>query len=416
MPDASASPTAAPSPTTVPTPAPSSLLPSVYYQDGRRVYAVAPDGSGRVLVATLPVSTTIRPQLLPDGRLLYPASAGPNGPTFATVDRYGRVSGIRTPDLDNGESVWSVSSSPDSHFLAWQIYAPLQLPHESLNTGVGRIVLTGRFGGAGTTIFTTHADSTYGATQVLVGWRPSSQYGTGDQTLLLQNLYGASDAAAGVIPNEQRGLIEYDPSIDDVIDDYLPALNSEVSPQRTFTVSSDGTWAIYGDTNKFTPSGEGPLAAQLMALDLNTNKTVELDTASNYSDQGPLITTKRHKVGKRVVTTHVRTGTLRLYQYFSHNASVAPDDGHVLYTLLTVSYPPGARVPQIQRTTLVATMDGRTRTTVSKDAQGQGWLDSHTVVIARSNGLYSVDIDSNTTTKLAAGSAGNLYYIGMRTK
>src|SRR5437764_11086881 len=66
-------------------------LPPIYYQDGATVYAVNADGSNRTVVATLPAGATFLPQLLPDGRLLYPASPG----SVAVVDRYGRHDGLQ---------------------------------------------------------------------------------------------------------------------------------------------------------------------------------------------------------------------------------------------------------------------------------------------------------------------------------
>jgi len=402
-------------PTTIPTPAPSSLLPLVYYQNGRGVYAVNHDGGGKALVATMPASTTVRPQLLPDGRLLYPTNA--TGSTFAAVDRFGRLSGIRTPGLYAGETVWSVTPAPDGRSLAWQLFAPLHIGRYPVNTGVGRVVLTGRFGEGGATIFTTRADSRYGAVQVALGWRPSSPYGSGRPTLLLQDLYGSVDPADGVGFNTMRGLLEYDPAIADLVGDYLPPLTSDVPPQRALTVSADGVWTVYGDANSFTPSGDGPLARVLGALNLNTNRVVALDTAGHYPTTRALTTTHRRKAGKRVVTTRVRTGTLRLYQYFSHNAYVAPGDARVLYTVLTVSYPRGALVPQVQHSAEVATLDGKHRTAVAPgEAQGEGWLDGHTAVIARAGGLYSVDINKGTTTKLVGGAPARLFYIGVRRK
>jgi len=413
---ARATPRPAASPTPVPTPAPSALLPPLYYQAGPRVYAAYPDGSGAVLVATLPASATIRPQLLPDGRLLYPTNAA--GTTFATTDRYGRLSGIRTPDLYAGESVWTVAPAPDGRTLAWQLFAPLGLPRYTLNTGVGRVVLTERFGGRGTTVLTTRADARAYAVQALLGWRPNSPYGSGGATLLLQDLYGAVDPANGLTLNTPRGLLEYDPAIADVVNDYLPPLSSDAPGQRALTVSADGAWMVYGDANALPPSGEGPpLAQRVDALNLNTNSLAELDTSRRYPTSEAVTTTRRRTVGKRVVTTRITTGTLRIYQYFSHNAYVAPGDGHALYTLLTVSYPPGARVPRMRSTrALVATPDGKSRTVIARDAQGEGWIDARTAVVARADGLYSVNIASSARTKLASGAFGQMRFIGMRAR
>ena len=413
----SGTPTAVP--TVAPTPLPSALLPPVYYQNGPRVYAAYPDGSGAVLVATLPtapVSETVRPQLLPDGRLLYETNVAAS--TFAAVDRFGRGSGIRTPALSPGETVWSVAPSPGGRSLAWQLFAPLPLPSYVLSTGVGRVVLTGRFGEGGTTLFTTRADARLGAVQTLLSWRASSLYSSGDPTLLLQDLYGAVDAANGVGLNTVRGLIEYDPAIADIVNDYLPPLSSDVPPRRALTVSADGTWTVYGDANAFTPSGDGPpLARRIAALNLNTNQDLALDTASRYPTTQALTQTVRRKVGTRVVTTRVSAGTLRLYQYFSHNVYVAPGDGRTLYTRLTISYPRGARLPQVEHSALVATMDGKSRKAiVSGDVEGAGWLDSHTAVVKRAGGLYSVNVDSGAMMKLASGAPGSLYFIGVRTR
>src|SRR5205085_11511159 len=110
-------------PRATPTPPPTPL-PPVYYQDGATVYAVNPDGSNPTVVAILPAGATFQPQLLPDGRLLYPTTLAGG---FVVVDRYGRRSGMLTPDLNPGEVVWSVVPSPDGRRLAWQIFAPAQL-------------------------------------------------------------------------------------------------------------------------------------------------------------------------------------------------------------------------------------------------------------------------------------------------
>jgi hypothetical protein len=219
----------------------------------------------------------------------------------------------------------------------------------------------------------------------------------------LQELYSQGNAATGVIANTARDLIEYDPAIGDVVDDYLPALGSAaVSGQRALGVSADGVWAVYGDSYTFTPSGDGPLARAVDLLDLNTNALRQLDTSGHYPTKGTFVQVSKRRVGKRSVR-HKTTTTLRLYQYFSHHAYAAPGDGRVLYTLVTVSYPPGALTPRVQTSALVATTDGRTRSVVAKDAQGQGWLDGHVAVIQKRDGLYAVDVVFGGLTKLAAG-------------
>src|SRR5919199_615522 len=85
---------ATPSPVPRPTARPLVAVPPIYYQDGATVYATNADGSNRTVVATLPAGATFQPQLLPDGRLLYPASPG----SAAVVDRYGRHEDLQTPD------------------------------------------------------------------------------------------------------------------------------------------------------------------------------------------------------------------------------------------------------------------------------------------------------------------------------
>jgi hypothetical protein len=163
---ARATPSAVPRPTARPLVA----VPPIYYQDGATVYAVNADGSNRTVVATLPVGATFQPQLLPDSRLLYPASPG----SVAVVDRYGRHEGLQTPDLKPGEVVWSVVPSPDGRTLAWQIFAPAQLGDYTTNAGTSRIALTGRFGEAALTVFSGQASGADGQVPVLLGWRRSS--------------------------------------------------------------------------------------------------------------------------------------------------------------------------------------------------------------------------------------------------
>lgn len=407
-----ATPTTGPPATATPTPVPSPTpqlpsLPPVYYWDGATVYAVNPDGSFPAIVVTLPASSTVQPALLPDGRLLFPTGGG-----FAVIDRYGRRYGLRTPDLNAGETVWSVQPSPDGGTLAWQLFAPLQLNGYTVNTGLARIVLTGRFGGAGSAVLSAQASGSDGQVPVLMGWRPASPYSlNGGPTLLLQDLYNNNDVQAGVLFNAARGLLEYDPAVDDLVNDYLPPLTSEIPRQRAFTVSADGIWSVYGDFNAFTPSGEGPLAQAIDALNLNTNAVVPLDAARHYPDKEQVVTTQKHKVGKRTVTRKVTT-TLRLYQYFSHHAYVAPGDGRVLYTLLTVSYPSGALTPHVRASTLVATLDGRPPVMLAQDAQGEGWLSAGVAVVKRADGLYAVDVVSGGLTRLATGRA--VQFIGMR--
>ncbi len=403
---APATPSATPSPTAAPS-APLPELPPIYYQAGNLLYAVSTGGGMPSLLSTLPMSETFQPCLLPDGRLLYPTATG-----FAAIDRYGQASPIRAPDLNAGESVWSVQPSPDGRQLAWQLFTPAQLGGYTINTGSSRIVLTGRFGGAGSTIWQGQATGADDAVPVLLGWRPASPYSlSGGATLLLQYLYDRNDIQAGVLFNAARGLLEVDPATGDVVNDYLPPMDTDIPSQRALGVSPDGLWSVYGDANTFTPSGEGPLAQSIVALNLNTNAVIPLDSARNHPSSAPYKIVQVRRKGKKKVK-HTTTVTLRLYQYFSHHAYVAPGDGRVLYTLVTVSYPPGALAPHVRYSVLVARTEGGTPVTLTSDATGVGWIDGHHAVISRGDGLYSVDVVFGGVTKLAAGAG--LRFIGYR--
>lgn len=407
--------TPAASPTPLPTATPSlPSLPPVYYWDGKTVYAVYPNGTNATAVVSLSPNSLPAPQLLPDGRLLYAIQG-----QFATVDRYGRRSGIRPPDLAAGECIWTVSSSPDDRTLAWQILSTTQPGRCATDPQSVRVALTGRFGDAGVTTARAQFDAAHGQAPVVLGWRPNSPYGLGGPTLLLQDLYSRFDLGSRILPNTTRGLLEFDPAIGDLVNDYLPPLNSDIPGQRAFAVSADGVWAVYGDSPGMTPSGEGPLMRRILALNLNTNSVALLDDVHNYPTSKTVVTVtkqviadKKHKGQKRTVT-HKTSTTLRLYQYISHHAYVAPDDRRVLYTLLTVSYPPGALTPRVEDTAMVASIDGRSPgTVVAKNAQGEGWLNSTTMVIKEKDGLYAVDVASGSSTRLARGSG--VEFIGVR--
>ncbi len=387
-------------------------LPIVCYQDGRNVYAVNPWGTGRTLLATLPQSNTIPPQLMDDGRLLYPTSNG-----FAAINGYSQTTGIATPSLGPGEQVWSVVPSPDGTALAWEMFTQQSFnvgqPDAYRAAGTGRVVVSGRFGGDGPTVMAATAQ-TAGQLPIIAGWRASSPYGSGDATLLLQNTYSASSLPDNVLLSARRGLVEYDPAIHDVVNDYLPPTDSSAIPaQRDFTVSPDGAWAVYGDSFAFPPSGEDAMAQKIVALNLNTNAVVALDAASAYPIQDQLVTLQRRRVGARVATTRT-VEAVRLYQYVSHHAAVAPDDAHILYTILTVSYPTGARVPRVQEHVMLATMAGGAHSVLAADARAEGWLNSRLAVVARADGLYSIDIGTGVTTRLAGGNGAFLHFIGVR--
>lgn len=420
-----ASPTAAStigptrSPASTPVPAPTASLPTLpplYYRNGNAVIVAALDGTNPITVVTLSASSPIAPLLMSDGRLLYST-----GTSFAAVDRYGHSDGIRTPDVTAGETVWQVVPSPNAHQLAWQIFSPATFTTGgdngagyTANTGAGRVVVTGRFGESGTTVLTEQGDSAiFGQTQAVLGWRARSPYGSGDSTLLLQDLYSASSMTDKVLIGAERGLIEFDPAIKDIVNDYLPPLQRDVPGQQAFALSPDGVWTVFGAAEDFPPSGESALARTIDVLDLDTNRLVKIDDASTYPIQGVTTTRTTTRVkGHRVVKT-TRT-TLPLVHYFSRHASIAPDDGHVLYTTLTVSYPNGATTPLVARGAVVASLDGRTHVTLATDAQGEGWLSSTVAVVKKADGLYSIDITTGASVRLVASKSATLQFIGVR--
>ena len=155
------------------------------------------------------------------------------------------------------------------------------------------------------------------------------------------------------------------------------------------------------------------MAQKIVALNLNTNAVVALDAASAYPTQDQLVTLQRRRVGARVLTTRT-VEAVRLSQYVSHHAAVAPDDAHLLYTILTVSYPTGARVPRVQERVMLATMANGTHRVLEADARAEGWLNSRLAVVARADGLYSIDSGTGATTRLAGGNGASLHFIGVR--
>ncbi len=403
-----------------PTPAPTVSLPTLpplYYRIRNVVVAAALDGTNPVTVATLPTSIRVAPSLMSDGRLLYPTGTG-----FAAVDRYGRNAGIRVPALAAGEAVWQVAPSPGGRQLAWQIFSPATYAGGgangagyTANTGAGRVVVTGRFGEAsGTTVLTERGDSTiFGQTQAVLGWRAASPYGSGDATLLLQDLYSASSVGDKLLIGAERGLIEFDPAIKDIVNDYLPPLQRDVPARQAFALSPDGAWTVFGADYAFPPSGESALARTIGVLDLDTNHSVKIDDASTYPIQGTATTRTTTRVHGHT-TVKTTKAILPLYHYFSHHAAIAPDDGRLLYTALTISYPPGATVPALTRDAVAASLDGRTRTTIATDAEGEGWLSPTVAVVKKADGLYGVDIISRAVTRLVASTSTSLGFIGLR--
>ena len=85
--------------------------------------------------------------------------------------------------------------------------------------------------------------------------------------------------------------------------------------------------------------------------------------------------------------------------------------------MLTVSYPPGALVPRVQRSVWAATIGAGSirapgHTLVATDAEAAGWLSGHVAVIKRADGLYAVDVIAGSIHRLATGAGAQL--IGTR--
>ena len=371
--------------------------PSVFVATTSSIEAINADGSGLMRVAPVDVSAGVQPVLFPDGRLFFSTAN-----SYATISRSGKHNIVIAPTLNVGESIWSVSGSPDRSTLGWQLFAPLQVNTYHLHQGQSRVVVTGPAGGSGTTVLTDQADSTAGGRVLtIIGWRTASPFGSGGSTLLLQDLYSFNQPTSLLVPNTTRGLIEYDPSIGDIVNDYLPPTSLSEPGQRLFALSADSSFIVYGDQNGLTPSGDGPLARELLVQNMVTHASTQLDIASRYPSSRVILLAPTKKT------------SIPLYEYFSHNAYISPDSKHVLYTVFTISYPPGARLPRIDHQAMIVQANGKNPTQVlTVDGQGAGWINRSIAVIKEADGLHTYNQTTGQTSLLVADPSAR--FIGAR--
>jgi hypothetical protein len=261
------------------------------------------------------------------------------------------------------------------------------------NLGISRIVVTDASGGGAQTIMQQAGGSTYGDVGELFGWRAGGVPVQGGPrgTLLLQTRIAAvSDGT------QLRGLQELDPSIGDLVDDFLPPLTSDLPTSQALSLSADTRLVTYAPSQARLPSGEGPLPTTLAVLDLATMRSVALDDRANY----PSAPDGRHPWTR--------------YPFFSQRggAPISPDDKRIVYTVVDVTYPDGALVPKLEETAEIASLVTHTRAQLAEGARAEGWLDAATAIVRKADGLYAVDITTKQQRLIVRGT--NLVFLGLR--
>jgi len=360
---------------------------AVYYDDGREVFVAQADGSGRFALGILPPDNEFIPHAA-GGRLLYSDGA------YWLATSQGQRFSVAAPPLIGNEKVFAAWPSPDGTRIAWQLYAPATYGTRLSNLGASRIVVTDSGGGGARTVLQQASGSIHGDVPELVGWRAEGQPVAGGPpgTLLL-----ATRLAAEADGTRLRGLLELDPSISDLVNDYLPPLgDADLPVGQTLSVSQDGRMVTYAPAQALLPSGEGPLPTALSVLDLRTGATRLVDRAAAY----PGGTDARHPWTR--------------YPYFSARAGapISPDDAHVLYTVVTVTYPDGALAPHLDEVARMASLASGQATTLAQGARALGWLSAGTALVRRQDGLYAVDITTKAARRIVEGH--NLRFLGVR--
>jgi hypothetical protein len=102
------------------------------------------------------------------------------------------------------------------------------------------------------------------------------------------------------------------------------------------------------------------------------------------------------------------------YPFFSQRggAPIAPDDVHVLYTQVSVTYPDGTLTPHLEETTEVASLVSGHHVQLATAARGVGWLDATTAIVRKADGLYAVNLATHRQRRIVAGH--NLVFLGVR--
>jgi hypothetical protein len=372
--------------TAVPTQGAVGSAPGIYYDDGREIFVVGADGNGRVALAVLPPNADFIPQAA-NGRLLYFDG------NYWLATPQGQRLPVTPPALGPGETVYAARLSPDGTRIAWQLYSPASYADRETNLGVSRIVVTDALGGGAHTVMQQGGGSTYGDVGELFGWWTAGLPVLGGPrgALLLQTRI--ADLADGT---QERGLQELDPSIGDLVDDFLPPLTTDLPQAEALSLSADTRLVTYAPSQARLPSGEGPLPTTLAVLDLATLRSVTLDDRATYPTAPD---------GRNPWTRYV---------YFSARggAPISPDDQRIIYTVVDVTYPDGATTPHLDETAEIASLLTHSKAQLAAGARAVGWLDAATAIVRKVDGLYAVDITTKQQRLIVGGS--NLRFLGLR--
>lgn len=349
----------------------------VYYDDGREVFVVQSDGTGAAALGVLPTNGLSVLSVV-HGLLLY--SDG----EYHLVQPNGQRQSLVPPTLQASEQIIAAQPSPDGHRVVWQIVAAATLNGFVSTLGLSRIVVTSVQDGSQTTVYTAMARGDTGAVPVVFGWAGSGR-------LLLQTrILGPQ---TGLL---NRGLQEFSLAIDDLVADDLPSSGSDpYASAQALSLSADQRFVTVATQSAFLPSGEGPLPISLAIFDRVTNRITTLDHSSFYAQ------------------AMLSRPTDRIYQYFSAagGAPIAPDDRHIAYTLVSVTYPAGATHPMLSETAEVMTVASQHKSQLLAGARAVGWLDARTVVLREAQGLYAMNVGTRQSYRLATGAG--LHFLGV---
>ncbi|HWE62540.1 MAG TPA: hypothetical protein VHB98_12575 [Chloroflexota bacterium] len=379
-PTPNASPTAPPplfvpaTPTPVPLPLSFGALDrAIIYDNGYQVALIGPDGSGHSGLSFLSAASARRPRFSGGWQYIYYN----NG--FWLGDIYGHQQSIAAPVVP-GEQVYDAIPSPNGQYIAWQMVTPATIGGNTVNTGAGRIVITDSTGGNAHTLLQQSAGATYGDIPLLYGWRPGHP-----PTVLVQTNY-ALPSMLGL----HKGLEEFDPAIDDVVNDYLPPLDQGTLPQgEVLGISASGATIVFATQDTLLPSGEGPFPVDLKVMTAANRRITSIDVAAAHQDKATaLLPAPRASI-------------------FYRQAFISPDNSRIAYTLLDILYPKGATRPYVRPIAYLANLDGSGKVEIGADQYAAGWADGHTLVVQRvhthTDGLYAVNLNTGKTTRIMLG-------------
>lgn len=387
---AASSPTVPPSPSPMPISTPDLVVPqlavtpaqppsfgaldhSILLDNGYQVALVDRDGGGRAGLSFLSADSGKRPRFSGGWQYIYYN----NG--FWLGDIFGHQRAVAPPAAP-GEQVYDAIPSPDGQYIAWQMVTPADIGGNMVNMGASRIVITDATGGNARTLLQQSAGSTYGDIPLLYGWQP------GNPPLVLVQTNYAIPSMFGL----HKGLEAFDPTIDDMVNDYLPPLDQDTLPQgEVLGVSASGVTIVFATQDRLLPSGEGPFPVDLKVMTTGTRHITSIDAATAYQD-GP--------------TGRLPAPTAYI---FYRQAFVSPDNSRLAYTRLDILYPKGATRPYVRPIACLANLDGSGKVSFGPDEYAVGWIDGHTVVVQRvhthTDGLYAVDLNSGASTRILLG-------------